>query len=443
MQSLLLRMSRVALLLWCTAVAGFAQGHGSAHNHVAPLWVGSWASSQAIPAPKEGLDSVDLRDVTLRQIVHLSVGGDALRLKLSNVYGIEPLHISSVHIARPLSPSSGQVVAATDRPLTFAGRTDVTIPPGAEYLSDPLPFPVAPFADVAVSMHLDTVPTQQTSHVASHQTSFLTHGDQTALADLTDAKTLEHWFFISGVEVTAAPGTVAIVALGDSITDGSHSTTNGNDRWPNDFARRLALTRGLRQPAVLNAGIGGNRVLADGKGPSALTRFDREVLAQPAIRYLIVFEGINDLRRADMEPARSADEHAAHVRGITGAYEQFIQQAHAHGILVMGATITPDLDAVYSQPTVLDRPSAAHETDRQAINRWIRTSGRFDAIVDFDAAVRDPKRPDHLLAAYDSGDHIHPSPAGYQVMADAIPLSFFANRKKDDSVEVRSSVSVQ
>jgi lysophospholipase L1-like esterase len=420
--SLPLRMCRVALLLWCATAACQAQGPGVAPSQ----WVGAWASSQAVPSAKDGLDTGDLHDVTLRQVLHLSLGGDALRLKLSNVFGTEPLHISSVHVARPLSASTGQIDAATDRALSFAGRAEVTVPAGAEYLSDPLPLPVAPFTDIAVSLHLDSVPAEQTSHIAAHQNSFLAHGDQTSLADLTGARKMDHWFFIAGAEVAASPGTAAIVALGDSITDGTGTTTNGNDRWLDDFARKLALSQGIRQPAVLNAGIGGNRLLVDGRGPSAVSRFDREVLAQPAVRYLIVLEGINDLRRADMERLRPADEHEAHVRSITGAYKQFVLRAHAHGILVMGATITPDMDAVYSQPSVLERPSAAHEADRQAINRWIRTSGCFDAVVDFDAVVRDPGRPDHLLAAYDSGDHIHPSPSGYQAMADAIPLSFFS-----------------
>jgi lysophospholipase L1-like esterase len=424
--SIRLRICLGAVLLWCGAAACFAQDQAGLPH---PLWVGAWASSQAVPGAKDGLNTNDLQDVTLRQVLHLSLGGKALRLKLSNVFGSEPLHISSAHIARPLSASSGQIDAATDTPLTFSGRADVSIPPGTEYLSDPVPLPVAAFTDIAVSLHLDSVPAGLTSHIASHQNSFLAHGDQTALADLAAPKKMDHWFFLSGVEVAASPGTVAIVALGDSITDGTGSTTNGNDRWLDDLARKLALARGARQPAVLNAGIGGNRLLLDGRGPSALSRFEREVLAQPAIRFLIVLEGINDLRRADMEPARPASEHEAHVRSITQAYEQFVLRAHAHGILVMGATITPDQDAVYSQPTVLERPSAAHEADRQAINRWIRTSGCFDAVVDFDAVVRDPGRPDHLRAAYDSGDHIHPSPAGYQAMADAIPLSFFSAGK--------------
>ncbi len=421
MPSLLLRTCRVAFLLWCSAAVCLAQDRTEVLH---PQWIGAWASSQALPGAKDGLDTSD--DLTLRQIVHLTAGGDALRVKLSNLFGTEPLHMSSVHIARPLSVSSGQIEAATDRPVTFSGRADVTIPADAEYLSDPVTLPVAAFTDIAISVHLDTVPAQQTSHIASHQNSFVAHGEQTALADLTDAKKMDHWFFLSGVDVAASPGSVALVALGDSITDGTGSTTNGNDRWLDDLARKLALSRDRRQFAILNAGIGGNRLLADGRGPSAVTRFDREVLAQPGVRYLIVLEGINDLRRADMEPPRSASEHEAHVRSITAAYEQIILQAHAHGMLVMGATITPDMDAVYSQPTVLDRPSAAHEADRQTINRWIRTSGHFDAVVDFDAVVRDPAHPDHLLPAYDSGDHIHPSPVGYQAMADAIPLSFFS-----------------
>ena len=386
-------------------------------------WVGTWASSQQIPEPHNALAPDDLRDATLRQIVHLTIGGKELRVHLSNAFGTAPLHISAVHIARPLSRSTGNIDASTDRALTFSGRPDVTIPAGAEYISDPVSYPVVAFDDLAISFYLETPPDVQTSHPASRATSFIVHGNQVSAANLQDAKQIDHWFQISGIDVMALPQAAAIVTLGDSITDGRGSTTNGNDRWPDDLARRLQASRATRTLSVLNVGTGGNRLLLDGLGPNALARFDRDILAQAGARYLIVYEGINDLGTLTIDHEVSPDQHQALVRQMIGAYEQIMVRAHAHGIRVLGATITPDMGFAYYHPT------AANEADRQAVNAWIRTPGHVDAVVDFDKVVRDPAHPDQLLPAYDSGDHLHPTPAAYRAMADAIPLLFFSHVK--------------
>jgi len=383
-------------------------------------WVGSWASAQQIPEPGNALAPEDLADSTLRQIVHLTLGGKLLRVRLSNAFGTEPLHITDVHIARPLSPQSGSIDVSSDKPLTFSGRPDVIIPAGADYVSDAIAFDAAPLSDLAISLHIDQPPAQQTGHPGSRETSFLVHGDQVASEDLIGAKQVEHWYFLSGVEVEAPKGAGAIVTLGDSITDGHGSTTDGNDRWPDDLARRLQASPATRALGVLNVGIGGNRLLLDGLGPNALARFDRDVLAQPGVRALIVLEGINDLgtltREAEVTPA----EHDALTARLIGAYEQLVLRAHAEGLKVMGATITPDGDSTYYHPGPLS------EAARQTINQWIRAKGHFDAVADFDAATRDPAHPDEMLPACDSGDHLHPSPAGYRAMANAIPLAFFA-----------------
>ena len=384
-------------------------------------WVGSWASSQQIPEPRNALDPNDLRDATLRQIVHLTIGGKELRVRLSNAFGTEPLHITSAHIARPLSPSTGSVDVSTDKALTFSGSPDVTIPAGAEYISDPVAFPAAAVSNLAISLYIETPPVQQTSHPGSRQTSFLVHGNQVSAVDLLNAKPVDHWYQISGVDVAASPQAASVVVMGDSITDGRGSTTNGNDRWPDNLARRLQASPATRTIGVLNVGTGGNRLLQDGLGPSALARFDRDVLARAGVRSLIVFEGINDLGTLTADHEVSAEEHQSLVRRVIGAYEQLVTRAHAHGIRVMGATITPDMDNATYHPTPVN------EADRQAVNAWIRTPGHFDAAVDFDKIVGDPARPDHLLPAYDSGDHLHSSPAGYRAMADAILLSFFSH----------------
>ncbi|HTA85727.1 MAG TPA: SGNH/GDSL hydrolase family protein [Silvibacterium sp.] len=382
-------------------------------------WVGSWAASQQIPEPANSLAPDDLRDATLRQNVHLSIGGPTLRVHLSNAFGTEPLHFAAVHIAKPLSAASSRINPATDKALTFSGNPDVIVPAGAEYISDPIDYPMAPLSNLAVSLYLDTPPAQQTGHPGSRATSYLVHGNLVSAADLPDAKKVDHWYLLSGVDVVQPSGAASIVTLGDSITDGHGATTNANDRWPDVFAQRLQANPATRTRGVLNQGIGGNHLLIDGLGPNALSRFDRDVLAQPDVRYLIVLEGVNDLggltRIAEVSPA----EHSALVQRILAAYEQIIVRAHAHGIRVIGATILPYMGSDYYHP------GPASDADRQAINQWIRAPGHFDAVVDFDQVTRDPSHPERLLPLYDSGDHLHPSPAGYRAMGEAIPLSLF------------------
>jgi lysophospholipase L1-like esterase len=247
------------------------------------------------------------------------------------------------------------------------------------------------------------------------------HGNTIATQTLVDPHTVDHWYQISEIDVQSATGSGSVVALGDSITDGHGASTNGNDRWTDVLASRLQQSPTTRNIGVFNAGIGGNHLLADGLGPNALARFDRDVLAPAGVRWLIVFEGVNDLggltRTEEVPPA----EHAALVQRLIAAYQQIIARAHAHGLRVIGATITPYAGSDYYHPGPLN------EKDRQTVNEWIRATGHFDAVIDFDAVVRDPHQPDHLLPAYDCGDHLHPSPAGYRAMGEAISLSLFAH----------------
>jgi lysophospholipase L1-like esterase len=386
-------------------------------------WVGTWATSQQLAEPANSLAGDDLRDVTLRQIVHLSMGGRELRVCLSNRFGTAPLHLNSVHIARATSSKSAAIDPATDKPLTFSGSTDLIIPAGAEYLSDPVQFQVAALSELAISIRADELPERQTGHPGSRATSYIAHGDLASAAELPDAKTVDHWYFIAAVQVTAPTQAFAVVILGDSITDGHGATTNGNDRWPDVLARRLQSTPALRTVSVLNHGIGGNRLLLDGLGPNALARVDHDIVAQAGVRYVIVLEGINDIgtlsRTAEVPPA----EHQALVHRMIAAYEQIIARAHTHDIRVYGATILPFVGSSYYHP------GASAESDRQAVNEWIRARGHFDGVVDFDKVTRDPEHPDRMLPQFDSGDHLHPSPAGYKAMGEAVPLAWFGLRK--------------
>ena len=385
-----------------------------------PVWIATWGSSQQVPEPQNTMPPADLTDATLRQIVHLSAGGSALRVHLSNAFGTEPLHVTSAHIARPLASDTAAIDPQTDRALTFAGVPDVTIPAGAEFVSDPLTLTVAALSNLAISIHLDTPPARETSHPGSRATSWFVHGDAVSAPAFTNPGKIDHWFQLSAIDVQSAPTSATIVALGDSITDGHAATTNVNNRWPDILAANLQHSPATQTIGVSNQGIGGNHLLTDGLGPNALARFDRDVLAPAGARWVIVLEGVNDLGGLTRDGEVSADKHAALVQRILAAYQQIITRAHAHQLLVYGATITPYVGSDYYHPGPLS------EADRQTINAWIRTPGHFDAVIDFDQLVRDPAHPDRLLPAYDSGDHLHPSPAGYKAMGESIPLTLFA-----------------
>jgi len=405
------RLAVALLLVVSAARAASAQTH----------WVGTWAASQQLVEPANAIPADGLRDVTIRQIVHVSIGGARLRVYLSNRFGTAPLHFTGVHIAKPLSADSPKIMSGTDEALTFSGETDAVVPAGADYVSDPVEFPVAALSDLAITLHVDALPERQTGHPGSRATSYFARGDVVSASDLPGAARLDHWYFIAGVDVSAPAQAAAIVTLGDSITDGHGATTNANNRWPDFLARRLQASPATRAVAVLNHGIGGNRLLLDGLGSNASARFDHDVLAQAGVRYLIVLEGINDIGMLTHNGEVPPPEHDALVRRVLVAYQQIITKSHTHGIKAIGATILPFVGSQFYHP------GPASEADRQALNQWIRAPGDFDAVIDFDKVMRDPEHPDRLLPAFDSGDHLHPSPAGYAAMADAIPLSLFAS----------------
>jgi lysophospholipase L1-like esterase len=405
--------------------------------HAQTKWVGSWATSQQLVEPHNSIPADDLKDVTLRQIVHLTIGGPELRVRLSNRYGSVPLHFTSVHIAHPIAPDASKIDPASDRQLTFSGHSDVTVPEGADYLSDPVAYATKPLSDLAITVYIDQLPQDQTGHPGSRATSYLVHGNQVTAPELVEAKKIEHWYFIAGIDLITSTKALSVVVVGDSITDGHGATTNGNDRWPDILAKRLQASSATQSIAVLNHGIGGNRLLVNGLGPNALARFDHDVLAQPGVSYLLVLEGINDIGMLSRTAEVSQAEHDLHAKQIIGAYEQMIARAHAHGIKVIGCTILPFVGSGFYHPGPIT------EAERQAVNAWIRSPGHFDEVVDFDRVTRDPEHPDRLLPVFDSGDHLHPSPAGYAAMANAVPLSLFQSTKPASRVApVRKKESV-
>lgn len=371
-------------------------------------WVGTWASSQQRGDKGSAPPAPGFANSTLRQIVHVSIGGRRLRVRFSNAFGTSPLTIASAHVA--LSGGGSTIESGTDQPLSFGGRPEVTVPAGAYIVSDPIEFDLPPLSNLAVTIFLRGAPDRITTHPGSRETSYLADGNDVSSTTLAGASKTDHWYFLSGVDVATDHCGAAVDVLGDSITDGHGSTTNGNDRWPDDLARRLQASKGTSDIAVLNEGIGGNRLLHDGLGPNALARLDRDVFGQPGVRWLIVLEGINDI-----------GTRTATAAEIIEAYRQIIYRAHTHGLRVYGATIMPYRGSFYFSPE--------GESVRQAVNRWIRTSGEFDAVIDMDRAMRSPRHPSQLSAATGTRDHLHPSPQGYQMMSNAVNLARFSGNR--------------
>jgi lysophospholipase L1-like esterase len=410
-----IRLLFVVVLLCGLSPATFA---ANADTEKPERWVGAWASAQVLAEGDKALPRNATRNVTLRQIVRSSLSGSALRIRVSNAYGTEPLRLNALHVARPHSLPSSRIDAASDRAVTFDTRAKVVIPAGAELTSDPVDVTVESLSSLAITMQIESVPSQQTTHIASHTTSYVSIDDKASAPELKSAMPVDHWYFLSSVDVLNPEG-LAIVALGDSITDGSGSTKNANNRWVDVLAERLQRSPAHRQIGVLNVGIGGNCLVRDCNGPNALARFDRDVLARSRVGYLIVLEGINDLGTLTRNGPVPDSEHRDLVQQMLQAYREIVQRARTHGIKVIGGTLLPFKGfEVY-------RPSEINELDRQRINAWIRAPGNFDAVIDFDKLAHDPERPDWLLAEYDSGDHIHPSPNGYRALGEAIALELF------------------
>jgi lysophospholipase L1-like esterase len=422
---------KLSAIAAAAALALIAGGEPAADH-----WIGTWyasptarvdpAPTAAAPTPPgtSGQSLLHFNNQTLRQIAHLTTGGSRLRLVFSNTFGTVPLTVGAASVA--LRDRDAAIVPPSSRPLTFGGKAQAIVPPGAILLSDVVNLTVPDFADLAIDLYLpdDTSAMKSpiTTHPASWQTNYVSPpGNHVGEANMTVQATTRYrrgdglesatWFFLARVEVLAPSDTGVVVAFGDSITDGTASGIDTNNRWPDHLARRFA-SAGIHM-AVLNAGIGGNRVLNEGNGPAALARFDRDVLAQPGVTAVIVLEGINDIGQARQNPSPSGAE-------LIAAHQQMIERAHARGLNIFGATLTPFEGAAYWTPE--------GEAKRQQLNDWIRRGKAYDGSFDFDAAVRDPEHPTKTQARFDAGDHLHLNAAGYQAVAAAIDLSRVSTR---------------
>lgn len=385
-------------------------------------WVATWATSPAPQLADDQMRSAKLvfENQTIREIVHASLGSDTVRVRLSNAYGKQTVEIGAAHLA--LAGKESGIVAGSDRALTFSGRPTVAIPPDALVLSDPVKLIVPAGANLAVSLFLPKATAGGGIHYASQQNSYLGAGDVTGAASLPQPATVASWVFLTGVDVLAPAAAGAVVAFGDSITDGARSTLDANHRWPDILASRLLAQRGRKQIAVVNAGIGGNRILHDPAnnirfGVNALARFDRDVLAQPGVQYVILLEGINDLGHAGTSAPESETVSA---EDIVAGMKQLIERAHEKGLKVFGATLTPFEGTAFPGYFTPEK-----EVKRKAVNEWIRTGKAFDGVIDFEKALRDPAHPDRMLPAYDGGDRLHPGDAGYKAMGEAVNLALF------------------
>jgi lysophospholipase L1-like esterase len=392
-----------------TTPAATGGGRAGGGLHAAAPWTATWAPSQSATSPRPAAGTRDVvptyANATIRQIVHTTVGGDNVRIRISNEYGDRPIVIGAAHIA--LRSAGSAITAGTDRTLLFGGRESVTVRPGSVITSDALPFTVPQLGDLSISLYLPDSARTATRHALGVQSTYVSrNGNQTSAVTFAADTTLRSWIFLSAVEVTNPRVTGTIVAVGNSITDGYGATVDANHRWPDILAQRLLSSSNEPVKAVVNAGISGNRVTTFGAGPSLVARFDRDVLMQPNVTHVIILEGINDISGSAAAGLTAED--------IIYGHKQVIQRAHERGIVVYGATLTP-----------FENVPAEREAMRQAVNAWIRTSGVYDGVIDFDAITRDPSKPDRFLPLYDSGDHLHPGDAGYLAMGQAIDLALF------------------
>jgi lysophospholipase L1-like esterase len=401
----------------CTAFSAAAEW--GRHQENDEHWVGTWSTTLHAPELLPGFTNTGFNNQTLRQIVHISIGGQRVRLRLST-FGANALVVDAAHIA--LSAGGSNIVAGSDRALTFGGETSIVIPPGAPVVSDPVELTVSDLANLAVSLFVSGATGPATWHFDSRQTSYISQpGDFTGTTVMPldpQSPATQSWFWLAGIDVLAPRQSGAIAALGDSLTDGDQSSVDRNHRWTNELARRI-VRQDEHAMGILNEGLDGNRLLHDVLGPNGLARFERDVLSQPGLAYVIVELGNNDIFTID--PSETVT-----VEQLIQGHKQLIERAHARGLKIFGCTLTP-LQGFLLPGTAIPVFTPANEIKRQALNAWMRTSGEYDAVIDFDRVLRDPNQPSRILPALDSGDHGHPTDAGYKALADSIDLNLFFN----------------
>ena len=373
-------------------------------------WVGTWTTAPQLVEPRNNPPAPGLSSNTLRQVFCISLGGDNFRMRFSNEFSTNPVTMKSVHIA--LSVDSSEIDLDTDQPIKFNGSEEVTIQSGEAVISDPFMFPAAPRTKFAVTIYFGNTSPDVTGHPGSRTTSFIMRGNHISDKVFTESVKADHWYVINNMEVIAPKEAAAVAVVGNSITDGRGSGTNKQNRWPDILAERLLANPETENIAVLNQGIGGNCVTRNCLGPSAISRFERDVLKQSKVKWVIIFEGINDIGGI-----RSADFAKKISEKLIASYEEMIDSAHAAGIKVYGATLMPYKDSFYD--------TEYSQTAWKTVNEWIRTSGRFDAVIDFDTAMRDPNKPLNLLPEADTGDHLHPNETGHRMLGEAVDLELF------------------
>lgn len=421
------RRARVgfAAIVFAVAMSSLAWAEGD--ELPGHLWIGTWRADPVFPQSPPSFPAFS--NQTIRETARISIGGDRLRVRLTNETSTQEVMIGAAHIA--IAGTNGATDPASDRVLTFGGEPSILLRAGAAALSDPVDLAIGERTTLAVSIFLPNATSPIVGHRIASSTTFISKaGNFTGAADFPTASTATSSFLLSGIDVSTATALGAIVTLGDSITDGFRSTVDANHRWPDFLFDRFADRHQLLR-ALVNAGISGNRVLQDQPlsqfGPNALSRFDRDVLATPGVREVILLEGVNDIGIGDgviLNQAVTADD-------IIAGYKELIARAHENGVRIFGGTLTPFINT--QDYNVAATITAASEAKRQAFNQFIRTSGAFDGIVDFDAAIRDPSDPARMLPSFDSGDHLHPNDSGYRAMANAVDLRLF----EADLVEIR------
>jgi lysophospholipase L1-like esterase len=378
-------------------------------------WVNAWGAAPDEPGPS-------FEKQTLRQVVRTSIAGSSVRIRLSNLFGTRPVTFGPVRVAA--HAGGGSIRPGTDRTLTFGGKPSVTIAPGADALSDAAAFDVAALQELAVSLYVPDATGPSTTHTVGMQNAYVARTDKTPATALPGAEPDGTRYFLTDVEVAAAPDARVLVVVGDSVSDGVGSTEDANARWPDALAARLQAAPELRTVAVVNSGLAGNRILNDGVspflGPSTLKRLDRDALDKPGVRWIVLLQGINDITATQLLPS-AADKVT--VDQLVAGMKTLVARARARGVKVFGATLLPRAGARGSRPH-----TPAGEAMRVKLNEWIRTGGAFDAVVDFEAVMRDPARPTYLRADFDSGDGTHPNDAGYRAMAAAFDLALLAGR---------------